>query len=197
MKMKTDKVIIISIATLMLTMLISGCNGIDQTADQTISANKDARSESDKKPPQPQMQPQRFRDPNKDEKTAVESAIELSRKYADLSERTAELRQQNINLISEKHKLENKITELNARLSQTEKELKEANDMLLDMQIELNNWKANVLGFRDEMRQAEKAELQTLMKIVKLLGGEIEAPPAGGLLKQSPNRTAPPNEPEK
>jgi hypothetical protein len=41
------------------------------------------------------------------------------------------------------------------------------------MRIELNEWKTNILGFRDEMRNADKAQLQALMKILEALGGEV------------------------
>jgi hypothetical protein len=41
------------------------------------------------------------------------------------------------------------------------------------MRIELNNWKTNILGFRDEMRDADKTQLQALLRILKALGGEV------------------------
>jgi 5-enolpyruvylshikimate-3-phosphate synthase len=41
----------------------------------------------------------------------------------------------------------------------------------------LNNWKMNILGYRDEMRDAETAQLEALLKILKALGGEVETDP--------------------
>jgi hypothetical protein len=41
------------------------------------------------------------------------------------------------------------------------------------MRIELNNWKTNIIGFRDEMRDADKTQLQALLRILKALGGEV------------------------
>jgi len=38
----------------------------------------------------------------------------------------------------------------------------------------LNNWKTDILGFRDEMRDAETAQLEALLKILKVLGGEVK-----------------------
>jgi len=61
---------------------------------------------------------------------------------------------------------------LKAQLSQTQKELEEANEFLQKMHVELNQWKADVLGFRDEMRKAEAAQLQALGKILRILGAE-------------------------
>ena len=43
------------------------------------------------------------------------------------------------------------------------------------MRIELNNWKSNILGFRDEMRNADNAQLDALVKILEVLGGQAKA----------------------
>jgi chromosome segregation ATPase len=107
--------------------------------------------------------------------TAVESAIELSDKYAQLSEEAATLRQQKQNLVSENQKLKDDLQACNSRLEQTEKDLEQAKDLMTEMRVELNNWKENVLGFREEMRDAEKAQLEALLKILKLLGAEPTA----------------------
>jgi hypothetical protein len=40
------------------------------------------------------------------------------------------------------------------------------------MLIELNNWKTDVIGFREEIRAADRAQLEALLKILKVLGGE-------------------------
>jgi hypothetical protein len=58
-------------------------------------------------------------------------------------------------------------------LQQAHKELAEANSLLIDMRVELNNWKADILGFRNEMRNAETAQLETLLRILKVLGGQV------------------------
>jgi hypothetical protein len=55
------------------------------------------------------------------------------------------------------------------------------------MRIELNNWKTSILGFRDEMRQADIAQLETLLKILKILGGEVTVQSAQG--RQSDDRS--------
>ena len=114
----------------------------------------------------------RFQEPAPNNPTAVESAIELSKKYAKLSEEATLLRQKHQESFAENRRLRDRLTSLEAQLQQAEKELTEANELLIDMRVELNNWKANVLGFRDEMRDAEKAQLETLLKILKVLGGE-------------------------
>lgn len=106
--------------------------------------------------------------------TAVESAIELSEKYATLSEQTADLKQQNQLLDKESQNLKDQLNQSRAQLTQTQKELEEANDLLIEMRIELNNWKTDIIGFRQEMREADKAQLETLFKVLKVLGGEIK-----------------------
>jgi chromosome segregation ATPase len=116
----------------------------------------------------------RFQDTNSDGPTAVDSAIELSKKYAALSDETAKLQLERQNLISENSRLKQRIAAMEPELDQTKKELAQANDLLVEMRIELNNWKTDVLGFRDEMRQADKVQLETLVKILETLGGEIK-----------------------
>ena len=106
--------------------------------------------------------------------TVVESAMELSDKYAKLSEEAAVVRQQNYELISKNKQIEDQLVAFEAQLRQTQKELTEANDILIEMRIELNNWKTDVLGFRDEMRDAETEQLRALLKILEILGGEAK-----------------------
>ncbi|MHC4843728.1 MAG: hypothetical protein ACYTEE_08010 [Planctomycetota bacterium] len=114
----------------------------------------------------------RFQEPDSQGPTPVETAIEISEKYAKAVEEASQLREQNSQLSKQNSELNAKLDGAKAKLSQTEQELKEANDMLIDMRIELNNWKMDVLSFRDEMRKADKAELQALLEILKTLGGE-------------------------
>jgi len=118
---------------------------------------------------------QRFQDTPLEGRTAVESAIELSEKYARLSDQTVSLREENQRLVTENENLKRQITSLEARLQQTQKELGEANDLLIEMLTELNNWKTNILGFRSEMREAAKAQLEALLRVLEILGGEAEA----------------------
>ena len=99
--------------------------------------------------------------------------MELSQRYAKLSEETAVLRQQNRDLTETNQLLEEQVVALDAQLQQAQKELSEANDVVIAMQIELNSWKTDILGFRDEIRDAETAQLEALLKILKVLGGEV------------------------
>jgi predicted nucleic acid-binding Zn-ribbon protein len=124
---------------------------------------------------------QKFPSTRTEPTTAVESAIALSDKYAKLSEEHTVIKQQKQALETENHKLKEDLQSCRSRLEQAQKELDEVNDLLVEMRLELNNWKSDVLGFRDEMRDAEKAQLEALLKVLKLLGGEVKteaAPPS-------------------
>lgn len=116
----------------------------------------------------------RFQESASQGPTVVESTIELAKRFTDLTEETAVLRQKSRDVITENHRLKKQIDVLEPKLQQTQKELAEANDLLIEMHIELNNWKIDILGFRNEMRGAEKAQLEALLKIYKILGGEVK-----------------------
>jgi chromosome segregation ATPase len=115
----------------------------------------------------------RFQESSTQKATAVDSAIELSEKYAKLTDEASMLRQQNNDLVTRNQLFEDQVAALEKQLRQTQKELAEANEVLIEMRVELNNWKSDVIGFREEMRDAESAQLEALLKILHVLGGEI------------------------
>jgi len=115
----------------------------------------------------------RFTQPQETGPTAVESTIELSRRYAELSDQVAALKQQKQQLLTENTDLRQKVRTLQDRLARAQEELAQANGLLREMVVELNNWKNNVMGFRDEMRGAQQAQLEALLKILKALGAEV------------------------
>lgn len=123
--------------------------------------------------PSPNRTPENFQEPSSKTPNAVQSAIELSQKVAQLSEQLTALRQEKAALTAENEQSKVRLNELEPELQQTQKELSEANDLLIEMRLELNNWKEDVLGFRAEMREADQAQLEALLKILQLLGGEI------------------------
>ncbi len=107
---------------------------------------------------------------------AVKSALTWSKRYDDLAVKTEGLREKNKNLIIENLDYKDKLTKLQAKLDQTTSELDDANKFLQDLQLELTKWKADVIGFRDEIRAAQTAQLQALAKIMKVLGAESTVP---------------------
>jgi hypothetical protein len=111
-----------------------------------------------------------------DNSSAVETALALSDKQAKLTEELLAAQQARRDLEESNRKATAQSAKLQSDLEAAQKELAEANQMLVEMKKELENWKSNVLGFRDEIRKAQKAELDSLRKVLVILGAE--APPA-------------------
>lgn len=158
-----------SLLPLVPLLIIAGSGCTPQMQRSRTAASNAAQAESNA------LVAQRFQDSPTETRTAVESAIELSEKYARLSDETGALREKNQQLEADNQHLLQQIETLEAKLRQTQKELGEANDLLIEMLTELNNWKSNILGFRGEMREAAKAQLEAMLKVLEILGGEVEA----------------------
>ncbi len=166
-----------------ILLLLSGCTESQKQANVAPQTGSAARlsslSEHGATADQEQMA-KRFQEPTFRGRTALESAIELSEKYAKISEESVALRENSRKLVDENNRLKEQVSKLEADLKNAQKELTEANNLLMEMRIELNNWKTDVLGFRNEIRQAEIAQLEALLKILKIISGEItvESSPA-------------------
>ncbi len=120
----------------------------------------------------------RFKDLPTNSQTAVDSAIELTRRLERFTRELADLRKENQELTEQNRKYKERLAVAEPELKQAKKELSQANDLLIEMRVELNNWKQNVLGYRDEMREANKAQMAALIKILKVLGGEFKTQPS-------------------
>ena len=166
--MQADKKTISLLIPSLLILILSGCSLPDGPVKLIFPPNSAA-------PQQSRSVEKRFQESASKGPSIIDSAIELSQKYAKLSEETALLRQKKQNLTSENLRLRNQATNLQGQLHQAQKELTEANDLLIEMRIELNNWKVDILGFRDEIREADTEQLKALIKILEVLGGEIKA----------------------
>lgn len=189
--MSTMARIMISLVILVL-LAVAGCT-VPQSSTGAIA------SDGPQTPVAEDAAAKRFQSATPAGRTAVESAIELSQKYATLSEQTATLREENQRLKTENQNLQQQVTGLEAKLKQTQKELSEANDLLIQMLSELNTWKSNILGFRGEMRDAAKAQLEALLKVLEILGGKVDAEEIqqqhSGTLNPDSNATPEPNGP--
>ncbi len=104
---------------------------------------------------------------------AVDMALQWAKRCSDLSQQLQQENGRGRVLQQENAKFKQQVAKLQTNLSTAEKELRDANLMLMDLQKQLEGWKTNVLGFRKEMRQAQEVELKALYKILKLLGGEV------------------------
>ena len=149
--------------------LFAGCEETQSRAGQFIGPDDGTRLVQ-----QPVTTRKRFQETTAQAPTAVESAIELSKKYGVLAEEMSKLKDENQRLVGENRGLKDRLGPCESQLAQAQKELTEANDLLLEMRLELNNWKMDVLGFRNELRDADQAQLEALLKILAVLGGEVK-----------------------
>lgn len=83
--------------------------------------------------------------------TAVESALVWSEKYSQTVEKLVRLQQENRQLSEQTQEALQENSKLKKDLDQYQKELREANDLLLEMKTELERWQSDVLGFREEI----------------------------------------------
>jgi chromosome segregation ATPase len=173
--MQSNKKTILLMISLMPIFLLSNCVSVQEPLDVTVLSDSMAQPSSPKSETQQnESVAKRFQESASQKSTVVASAMELSQKHAKLSEEAAVLRQENKDLTARNQQLKDQLVTLEAQLKQAQTELREANDLLMTMRIELNNWKTDILGFRDEMRDAETAQLEALLKILRVLGGEVK-----------------------
>jgi chromosome segregation ATPase len=176
--MQTNIKIFLFLLLAAITLALAGCSLFKEPVEaifDTGSGKCDSASMA-----------KRFQNSGPKAQSAVDSVIELAEKNAKLSQEVTELKQKVSELNGENQKLKDNVAVLEPELNQTKKELAQANDLLIEMRIELNNWKNNVLGFRSEIREADKVQLETLRRILEVLGGEIEAETSRA---QDPNST--------
>ncbi len=171
--MQTNKRKILLLISLMPIFLLSNCVPVQEPPEVAVLSDFTEKQQSE-------SVAKRFQESAPQRPTVIESAMELSKEHAKLSEEAAVLRQENRDLTVKNQQLKDQAVILEAQLQQTQRELSQANDLLITMRIELNNWKTDILGFRDEIRDAEAAQLEALLKILKVLGGEVKTKSAKG-----------------
>lgn len=164
--MSASKKAILGAVFTSLTLVSAGCTILKEPVAVILKpdANKHESGEVAK----------RFQEAAPDSATSTDSAIELAKKNAQLTEEVVSLKQKVQEMTSENQRLKDNISVLEPDLKQAKKELGEANNLMIEMRVELNNWKTDVLGFRNELRDADKVQLETLRKILDALGGEVE-----------------------
>jgi uncharacterized coiled-coil DUF342 family protein len=172
--MQTNNKAILLAVFAMQILLLSGCSSDRKQANVAVHPDDPlAKYWND-------AVAKRFQEPAPHGSTPADSAIELSEKYARLFEEAAALKQQNQDFSAKNQQLKEQTAAIETQLQQAQKELAEANDLLIEMRVELNNWKSNILGFREEMREAETAQLEALLRILKVLGGQVQVESAKG-----------------
>ncbi|MBN1125647.1 MAG: hypothetical protein JXA82_11610 [Sedimentisphaerales bacterium] len=129
----------------------------------------------------------RFIETEQTNHSAVDSALMWSQKYDELLRKNEGLMEKNRQLFLENSDLQQKQVKLQADLDKTRMELEDANSFLQEMHAELTKWKTDVLGFRNEMRDAQTAQLQALGKVLQILGAE---PLSGSTTQVAKNTSA-------
>lgn len=199
--MQTNQKIMLSLISSLLISLPAGCTITKEPGKLSVQPGSIKQPQQNTKPLPSDSFAKRFQELASQSPTAVESAIELSQKYAKLSEEAAVLRQENQDIITRNRQIKDLNTALKAQLQQTQKELTEANDLMIEMRIELNNWRTDILGFRNEMRDADTTQLQALLRILKILGGEVKTESAqnenAGSVSVSTTEPSPDSSPRK
>ena len=150
-----------------LTFLLAGCPIVQEPVEVIFKPDSTMQHQG-------ASTQKRFQKAAPSGKTAIDSLVELSKKNTELFERMTAMQQEDRDMIAENRRLEDRIAVLEPELEQVKKELDEANDLLIDMTTELNNWKIRILGFQEEMRDADTEQLRALLKILQVLGGEID-----------------------
>jgi len=128
----------------------------------------------------------RFTSPGEEPAGAVEDALAWSKKYEELLAKNETITESNHALLTENSNLKQKLEKLQTELDSTRAELEDANRFLQELHQELTRWKMDVLGFREEMRSAQAAQLQALAKILQILGAEPMPPPVPTTASGSP-----------
>ena len=188
--MQSNQKTIVLLISLISILLPSGCTLIKEPGRLSVQPGSVRPPQQNVKQLPSDSVAKRFQESAPQGPTVVQSAMELSTKHAQLSEEAAVLRQQNHDLSTRNQQFEDQLAALEAQLQQTQKELTEANDVLIEMRIELTNWKTDILGFRDEIRDAETEQLRALLRILKILGGEAKV--ESGQVKDTSSYTVSP-----
>ncbi len=162
------------VVVLVLAALPAGCDlDRDGNQKQILPDTKDSDKAAEKDNAEYLNKTAIRQETESQSESAVDTALQWAEKYAAVSEQLALIQRENRELREENQQLVKQVETLKGKLGRAENELSEANAMLMDLQKELGKWKQNVLGYRKEMRQASQAEMEALIKILKLLGGEV------------------------
>ncbi|MCE5326292.1 MAG: hypothetical protein LLG01_07730 [Planctomycetaceae bacterium] len=107
--------------------------------------------------------------------SAVDTALAWAKKYAEAQMRVATLEQENRTLSDRNRVVTTQLDTAKGQLTTAQRELAEANAMMKDLEARLAKWQESVLGYRQEMREAQKAQMDAMVKVIRLLGGEAPA----------------------
>lgn len=151
-----------------LLVVISGCTYYVEepmsykTANQTAGSSHELNSEM-------------FSANSNVQTNSVDDVIRLKEDYESLKQKNAFLTNENAELKKENSDLGLKLARAQSDLEAAKKEISESNEFIMQMNQELMRWKADVLGYRDENRKIQKAQLEALSRILKALGAQDDS----------------------
>ncbi|MEN6309379.1 MAG: hypothetical protein ABFD91_16655 [Anaerohalosphaeraceae bacterium] len=114
----------------------------------------------------------RFTDPVQTQTDPSQLMAMWAQRYEESSRQNEKLRENSSNLVLENARLMQENEKLKLELQECRRDIEQSNTLLEQAHVELSKWKADVLGFRDEIRQAQTAQLSALTKILRVLGAE-------------------------
>ena len=162
------------------SLFLAGCGLPNELTIDKPAAN--AVETTPEEPPMvigqtPEKMQKRFDPTIQDDGDLEQGELRWAHRYEELSVGNNALRETNHELTLENDQLKQKIKMLESELEQTQKDMTEANEFLGQMHLELNKWKKDVLGFRQEIRLTQQVQIEALGKILRVLGAEpIDTP---------------------
>jgi len=117
---------------------------------------------------------------------AVSEAVAWMERYTKEVERRTQVEKENRALAGRNQELSGQATKLQTDLKRAQQELDEANAMMLRLSADLKAWKKDVLGYREEMRGAQRQTAASLGRILQLLGGEVPSAPLAATPSAAP-----------
>ena len=106
---------------------------------------------------------------------SIDDVIRLKENYESLIQKNAFLANENSELKKKNADLEIQLAKTQSDLESAQNEIAQANEFMTQMNQELIRWKSDVLGYRDENRKIQKAQLEALSKILKVLGAQDDS----------------------
>ena len=153
-----------------VTIVLSGCNV--NIPDEMIPEAFAESTRNTKQPAPVAVSNSKRFGSNVDNESRYEDDRNWAVKNKELKSQNVHLKRLNDELAKDNERLVKRFDAMKVNLETAEKELTDANEMLIEMRKELDGWKTDVLSFRKESNYVHKEQLKALVRIRKLLGAE-------------------------
>ncbi|MCF7954401.1 MAG: hypothetical protein K9M75_01230 [Phycisphaerae bacterium] len=153
-----------------VTIVLSGCNV--NIPDEMVPEAFIEPTQNAKQPGPVAVSDKKRFTSNVDNESRYDDIRSWAEKNKELKSENTHLKKLNDELAADNERLVKRFDSMKANLETAEKELADANQMLIEMTKDLANWKADVLSFREESNYVHKEQLKALVRIMILLGAE-------------------------